>query len=333
MPSSLPTSCPELTAPVDLCLANGRLNPAAVGHSRRPLHRTNLAGWGRTKRWEYWGIVTPTHVIGVTVSSLDYAGVHQFYLLDRVTGIEREEGALVPLAAGVTLPDAEPPLTVTAKARHFDFAFTDKAGGTRLRASLGGLELDVFAEDAGESLSVVVPWSDTRFQYTVKDLARPVSGVLRIDGVEHSIPAGDSWAVLDRGRGKWPYRMTWNWAAGSGVVEGHRLGLQLGGKWTDGTGSTENALIVDGVLHFIPEELRWEYDTADWMAPWRVHGERVDATLTPFHVRHAATNALVIASSTHQAFGVWSGWATDTAGNRFSVDGLVGWAEQAANRW
>ncbi|GHG48054.1 hypothetical protein GCM10011331_09540 [Flavimobilis marinus] len=32
----------ELTEPVDLCRPDGTLNPAAVGWSRRPLHRTAL---------------------------------------------------------------------------------------------------------------------------------------------------------------------------------------------------------------------------------------------------------------------------------------------------
>ncbi len=49
----------EITSAVPLCTASGRLNPEAVGWSRRPVHTANLRGWGRTKRWEYWGIVTP----------------------------------------------------------------------------------------------------------------------------------------------------------------------------------------------------------------------------------------------------------------------------------
>ena len=56
---------PELNAPVDLCLPDGRLNPAAVGWTRRPLHTANLRGWGRNKRWEYWGIVTADHIVNV----------------------------------------------------------------------------------------------------------------------------------------------------------------------------------------------------------------------------------------------------------------------------
>ena len=62
----------EITEPVDLCLPSGRLNRAAVGWTRGPLHRTAMTGWGRTKRWEYWGFVTPTHVIALTVADLDY---------------------------------------------------------------------------------------------------------------------------------------------------------------------------------------------------------------------------------------------------------------------
>ncbi len=89
-------------------------------------------------------------------------------------------------------------------------------------------------------------------------------------------PDDGSFAVLDHGRGKWPYSMTWNWAAGYGRVAGRRVGLQLGGKWTDGTGSTENGLFVDGRLHKIHEDLTWTYDRTDFLAPWRITGPRVE---------------------------------------------------------
>lgn len=87
----------------------------------------------------------------------------------------------------------------------------------------------------------MVPWGPRRFQYTVKDLARPVEGVLAVDGVEVRVDRASALAVPDDGRGRWPYSATWNWAAGSGA--GGR-GIQLGGRWTDGSGSTENAVLV-----------------------------------------------------------------------------------------
>ena len=97
---------PEITEPTDLCQANGRLNKSAVGYSRRPLHRTNLRRWGRNKRWEYWGVVTESHAIGMTISNLDYLAVNQLYVLDRATGEEIVTDVNGVGFTGATLQDA-----------------------------------------------------------------------------------------------------------------------------------------------------------------------------------------------------------------------------------
>lgn len=323
---------PEITDPVDLCDERGRLNRAAVGWSRTPLHRPNLRGWGRTKRWEYWGLVTDTHVVGVTVSSLDYAGVEALYVLDRASGTETVHEATVPLARGVELALRAGSGRSRVQAGRLRIELTDADAGTHVRASAPDVEVDVVAArpHGHESLGVVVPWSDRLFQYTVKDVARPLSGSITVAGTSYD---ASGWAVLDHGRGRWPYSLTWNWAAGSGLVDGETRGLQLGGKWTDGTGSTENALLVGTRLHKLHDEVAWEYDARDWLRPWRIHGDRLDVRFTPFHERAARTNLLVVASETHQCFGHFTGWAVDDAGEQVSLDGLVGWAEEARNRW
>ncbi|MGI5239909.1 DUF2804 domain-containing protein [Dactylosporangium sp. CA-139066] len=317
----------EITEPVDLCRPDGRLNPAAVGWTRRPLHRPNLRGWGRVKRWEYWGIVTPAHIVGLVASSLDYAGVHGVYVLDRLTREELNRDAVVPFARGARFPAGG-----GASVRGGGLAIDLEEGpaGTAIRATAPGVEVDLVADrPAGhESLGVVVPWSARRFQYTVKDLGRPVRGTLRVRGEEHAVGAG-AFAVLDHGRGKWPYSVRWNWAAGCAPGRA----IQLGGRWTDGTGLTENALFVDGRLHKIGATLRWAYDRRDWLRPWRIHGERVAAQFHPFHERAARTNLGVLANETHQCFGGFSGWAETDAGERVDLDGLTGWAEEARNRW
>ncbi|MFF3066174.1 DUF2804 domain-containing protein [Oerskovia sp. NPDC057915] len=321
----------EITSPVDLCLPDGRLNPDAVGWTRTPLHRANLRGWGRTKRWEYWGVMTPTHVVGIVASSIDYAGVHGLYVLDRATGEETVTDVVVPLARGAILPERSGVGRVEARARELAIVIEQSPETTRIRAASHDVRLDLTVPlPAGhESLGVVVPWSDRLFQYTVKDVARPVHGSLTVRGALHDVSADDSFAVLDHGRGRWPYAMTWNWAAGSG----HGRGIQLGGRWTDGTGSTENALLVDGRIHKIGAELDWTYDRTDLLAPWRVSGDGVEAVFTPFHERVARTELLVVGSETHQCFGTWSGYARTDEGVWVDLDGLVGWAEEARQRW
>lgn len=321
----------ELTAPVDLCLPDGRLNPAAVGWTRRPLHTANLRGWGRTKRWEYWGIVIPGHIVGLVVSSLDYAGVHGLYVLERATGRETSVDAVVPLARATAFPPRSGEGEVSARSATQAVRISQRPDGTTLHAASGPVRLDLEVPlPAGhESLGVVVPWSERRFQYTVKDVGRPVRGTLTLNGSVHELGGPESFAVLDHGRGRWPYAITWNWAAGAGAGRA----IQLGGKWTDGTGVTENALFVDGRLHKVGEDLRWTYDRSDWSRPWRITGDRVDAEFHPFHEKVARTNLGVVANETHQCFGHFTGWALTDNDTPTSLDGLTGWAEEARNRW
>ncbi|GIF04040.1 DUF2804 domain-containing protein [Actinoplanes siamensis] len=321
----------QIIEPVDLCLPDGRLNPAAVGWSRRPLHRANLRGWGRNKRWEYWGVVTPAHILGIVVSSLDYAGVHGLYLLDRVSGKELAVDATVPLARGTILPDRSGSGPVRASGGGLRIEIEQDAQGTTLRARSRRVEVDLTMPAVADrdSLGVVVAWSRKRFQYTVKDVGRPVHGRLVVDGVEHLVPERGSYATLDHGRGRWPYSASWTWAAGAD----RDRAIQLGGKWTDGTGNTENAVFEAGRLHKIGADLRWEYDPSDRLRPWRITGPGVDVTFQPFHERVARTSLGVLAGETHQCFGRFSGWAAGADGDKVDLDGLVGWAEETRSRW
>ncbi|WP_374512283.1 DUF2804 domain-containing protein [Terrabacter sp. Ter38] len=325
----------EITAPVDLTLGDGRLNRAAVGWTRSSLHRADgvghgRVGWGRNKRWEYWAVTSETHVVALVVSDIGYAAVPSLFVLDRRSGAQVAVDTVAPLGRGTTLPGTLDEGPSRARTTRLSIDIDPTPEGTRLRARTARVDLDVVAQlvPGHERLGVVVPWSDRLFQYTVKDPARPAVGRLVVDGTPYPIAAGTSWATLDHGRGRWPYAISWNWGSGSGMV-GHRtIGLQLGGRWTDGTGSTENAVIVDGRLTKISDDLQWEYSHEDWMAPWRITGGPVAVTFHPEHLRRSVTQLGLVASRTHQCFGTWAGRVGDVG-----VDGLYGWAEDVRQRW
>lgn len=333
----------ELTARVSLTLPNGRVNPDAIGWARQPIVDTSgiRRGRGRNKRWEYWNVTTPTHILALTVSSIDYAAVHEVWVFDRATERAWSQGATVIPAHGAELPGNVESGPAHARAKDLEIDVIPSAGsgaaarGTRLQARIPGASFDVFAAlpDGHERLAVVVPWSRTRFQYTVKDVARPASGTVTLDGVAYDVPAGESWAVLDHGRGRWPYDISWNWGAGSGVSQGRTIGIQVGGRWTEGTGSTENAFFVDGRLHKIHDELTWEYDIADWRTPWRISGGGLEASFTPFYDKTSRTQLAVISSRTDQCFGHWAGSFAIPGGDTVAFDGILGWAEEVHNRW
>lgn len=332
----------ELTGPVALTDADGRLNTDAIGWARSPLVDTSGIGRGRgrNKRWEYWNVTTPSHILALTVSHIDYAAVHEVWVFERESHRSWHRSATVLPARGVELPARLEAGSSRAAAKNLAIAIDELSSddgtprGTRLRAKIPGASFDVAAllPEGHERLAVVVPWDDERFQYTVKDVARPAHGSLVLDGERIEVPAGESWAVLDHGRGRWPYDVSWNWGAGSGRSGGRVVGLQVGGQWTDGTGSTENAIVVDGRLHKIRAELTWDYDPDAPMRSWRVHGGGLDARLEPFHVKETRTNLLVLSARTDQAFGHWSGTFTGD-GVEVDFDGLVGWAEDVHNRW
>jgi hypothetical protein len=324
----------ELTTPVSLTLPDGSLDPDAVGWGRRPLVDTAGIGgrrsWGRNKRWEYWNVATPTHVLALTVSSLDYAAVNEVWVLDRASRQAWGKAVTLLPSRGVTLPASMGDGPARARAKDLAIDIESAEGVTRLRAAIPEVSFDVTVRrpENQDCLAVVVPWSQRRFQYTVKDVALPASGSVTVSGVTHTVPVGESWAVLDHGRGRWPYDVNWNWGAGSGRWEGRTIGVQVGGKWTVGSGSTENGILVDGVLHKISDELEWDYDLADWRRPWRVTGGALSATFTPEYNRRAAIFLGVISSRTDQCFGYWSGSFADV-----QFDGIFGWAEEVHNRW
>ncbi len=330
-------SLPELTTPVSLTGSDGRLHPAAVGWARRPLVDTRglRRGWGRTKRWEYWGVVSPTHLVGITVSSIDYAAVHEVWVREIATGREWHRTATMLPSRGVVLPPSLEDGPVRARARGLEVGIDEVEGGTRLRARIAGASIDLLAALPAdhERLAVVVPWSTRRFQYTVKDVARPASGRLTLDGQVVELEEGSTWAVLDHGRGRWPYDVRWNWGAGSGATHGRVVGLQVGGRWTEGTGSTENAVVVDGRVHHIPVELTFDYDLRRWQQPWRVTGGGLEATFVPFHRKATHRDLGLLATHTDQCFGRWSGSFTDEEGRATPFADLMGWCEEVHNRW
>lgn len=341
----------ELTEPVDLTTPDGlSLNPAARGFSRRPLHRASLRGaWGRTKRWDYWAILAGDLVVSSVYADVDYIGIADVWWVDLPAGVSGGRSIITPAALGITLPaiPASAPLRARARPLHLDI--TDDADGTthidatwtERNGAPGRLSAAVALPPGHQSLNVVIPWSDRLFQFTSKHQARPAHGELIVGDRRYTFGesrgAAPAWGVLDVGRGRWPFRTVWNWGGGAGRIApgGPVLGLQLGGKWTQGTGFTENGVLVDGALTKIGRELQWHYDWNHPLRPWRVTdpGGQLAIELTPRYDRHTRIELGVMGTETHQVFGEWSGEFINDAGDRLTLRGLSGFAEESRSRW
>jgi hypothetical protein len=339
----------EYTQAVDECDERGRLNPAARGWSRQPLLNANLRGRpGRKKRWDYWNVNSPDVVVGMVYADVDYAGLANVWVMEHASAREATAGVLVPFARGFRMPQQVCTGSVLHETKAFRLSIDETADATRLRATgrdKGGDAIDVdvsVAKPAGhESLNVMIPWSERLFQFTSKGNTRPAAGHVRIGDTTWQI-GDDAWGTQDLGRGIWPYSNRWNWASASGhATDGRLVGLQFGGKWTVGTGATENALCIDGRLTKVSEELEWTYDWANPMGPWRARTAGtspdapgfVDATLTPTFDRYDVTDLKVLRMEVHQCFGTWAGTAVGDDGVPVEFSGIRGFAEEARNKW
>jgi hypothetical protein len=337
----------ELTEPVDLCTPDGaRLNPDAKGWSRRPLHRANLHGrHGRNKRWDYWAVLAGDLVVSLVYADVDLFGLADVYWVDLTSGAHGGRAIVVADPGVIALPELPGTAPLCVDRDGLGLVLTDDDAGTRLVARWteddgrsGRLDVLVALPPGHESLNVVIPWSDELFNYTSKHQARPAAGHLTVGDRDWAIgaPGGpEAWGVLDVGRGRWPSEITWNWGGGAGRAAGHVVGLQIGAKWTEGTGLTENGVIVDGRLSKIGAELRWDYDWNDPMQPWRVTdpGGQLDLVLTPRFDKHSTLPGRNRGSETHQVFGTWSGRVRTDDGLELVFDALQGFAEEARQDW
>lgn len=335
----------EITSQVDLCDEHGRLDDAARGWARRPMLRANLRGaHGRKKKWDYWCVITDEVVVSFVYADVDYVGLANVWVMEHDTGRQATAGVMVPFARGFAMPDQ----VCTGVVEHQNGPFRLRIEETTALTAISARGIDPVAGEIivdleiakpvdHESLQVVVPWSRRRFQFTSKQNSRPTTGTVQVGGRTFTAsPDHDAWGVQDLGRGIWPYSNRWNWAAASGYdTEGHVVGLQFGGQWTDGTGATENALCIDGRLSKIGTELIWDYEWDAPTEPWRISSPdgSVDVVLRPTFDRYDVTDFKVLRTEVHQCFGTWSGTISDDSGHTHTLDAIRGFAEEARNRW
>lgn len=308
-----------------------------------PLHQANLHGqFGVNKRWDYWAVLAGDIVVSAVYSNIDHFGLADVWWARLDTG-ETGGKAILTAADAITLPERPGTAPLLVDHDGLDLAITDDPTATHLVASWteadgrpSHLDVVVAMPTGHESLNVVIPWSDQLFNFTSKHQARPATGALTIGDERWPIgDDGDAWGVLDVGRGRWPHEIRWNWGGGAGRAGDHVVGLQFGAKWTEGSGFTENGVIVDGRLSKIGRELRWDYDWDAPMRPWRVvdlEGQ-LDVTLHPRYDKHSQVGDGTFGSETHQVFGTWSGMVRTDDGVEIAFDALQGFAEEARQLW
>ncbi|MBL9018687.1 MAG: DUF2804 domain-containing protein [Myxococcales bacterium] len=327
----------ELTQAVDLADPTGRLRPEAIGWSRQPLHRLAFtSGVTRVHAFDYWCVTNDEAALSIVVADVGFAGFALVSVQDLAGGAPTERIYVRPRGLPAPMP-AGPDGDVTFETRRLRM----HVGPARLAASartLTGRRIDfdlaIERPPGHETINVVVPWSHEQFHFTSKQQALPVRGELRVGGRTHRFaPDTNGFACRDFGRGRWPRGIDWCWSFCSTRVAGHVLGFNLGANWTEGTGVSENGLVIDGRVHKLPDAVDVDWDRRDPMKPWRLRTRtsgRIDLTFTPVTLRKVTVPPLI---RLRQCMGHFRGTVVDDAGRSLRLDRALGLAESFHGRW
>ncbi len=332
----------EITEPVHLCNEKGNLKRDSIGWARKPHISGNVTGhFLRKKKWNYWCITNKDVLFSATISHIDYTMVCFVYYLDLKTKEFFEKTALFPFKSNKVLPDDVLASTkLTSKQMDIDIKWENNC--FQLNVQIPNFDEKPLQANFKisypeiDSLSVVIPWSDQTFQLTTKMHCLPTTGTLTIGSKTYQFNPDESYASLDYGRGVWPRNCTWNWGMASAKQGNDVIGLNFGGQWTDGTGLNENAVILNGRLTKMSEDMKFSYNRDDFMQPWKIDSLATDCvrlTFTPHYERIAKTDAFIIKSEVHQMVGFYDGEIRLPNHTLLKIQQMPGCIEEHIAKW
>jgi hypothetical protein len=335
------------------------LNPdgslAQAGWSPQPLLDCNLEAarsegtprfWQpmRIKRWDYYGITTPTHFFSFTVSHVGYLASIFAYVLEFDKGKYTEKTLTLPFSRKVSLPRNSTEGTSIFNDGKVRLEFSVLPGRREIRVNWpsfsSGTPLKAEAAFAcppeQESMVITIPIAGNRFYYNRKTNCMPATGWVESAGIRYDLNPRTCLGNLDWGRGIWEYKSFWVWASASGFLPGGKqtIGLNLGFGFGNTRAATENCFILDGRVHKLGE-VDFTYSNQNFMKPWTMKSadKRIDLTFTPFFDRNARTDLSILRSEVHQMFGRYNGTVVSDEGKKLEIMDLIGWAEEHQAKW
>ena len=336
-----------------------------AGWARKPVWRYNKEDIKtpkfRTKEWDYYIVIhdgkkdgTESFAAAFTISDDGYVGLQSVSLinLDEDSPDEHTETKINLLPMGrlgfpkasyqghVWYGDSKLRMRFIKKnfKRQIQCKFKDFQNGKLLEANV------ILQEPEMESMNILTPWkSKGTFYLNQKINCLRTSGSIRIDGKTYSFNPEYDFGTLDWGRGVWTYDNTWYWGNGNTVIDGHTVGFNIGYGFGDTSKATENALIIDGVIHKlddvdfgIPNDKSLKNMKAPkYMEQWKMTSSdgRFEMTFDPIFDRSAKIDYKFIVSDQHQVFGRMNGFAVTDKGETLEFKDVLCFAEKVHNRY
>ena len=323
------------------------------------------AGPGRIKEWDFYQISNDELTVQVTIADISLGGAVTVGFFDRKTG---EKGSAMVLnlftfgkfklglegKRGLTENDWVDHTYKVSK-RNFDFElsvnskvrtlkFTGKSGGKKLT-----MDIDMAMLPDHESHFIALPFKANKpkqFYYNQKTNCMVSTGTVTYGDKVYEFKGreDDSFAVLDWGRGVWPFHQVWWWGNGGTVLEDGRIfGFEIGWGFGDTTAASESTAFLDGKAYKLGYlKLEKEKDIvkpldSDWAdngVVWKITSDdgSFEMTMKPEYDNYTMLRFLVVGNLCHQVFGKWSG--TVKCGDEvIEIKDMTAFLERSDNMW
>ncbi len=335
----------EITAAQTLLDEKGEL--IQPGYARKMLFEYNReqinAGLFSLKEWDFYQVISGDYVLQLTIGHVSYVASFSAMLFNIRTGEKKSFTRMKPLPMrGIDMPrNPEKPNVLEAEGKDYKMRFETRSSERLLfmqaeDKKLGKIDIDLVLNNDtdNEKLVIATPFfKKNQFYLNYKESYYGISGHVKF-GDMHMQPGTEDTALLDWGRGVWPFKHEWFWGIGAGFVNGGRFGFNIGWGFGDLQYATENMFFWNGKAHKL-DVLIVERDKQDYMKPWHFidNDGLFDFTMTPIYDRFTENNMIVINTHCHQIFGSYSGTAVLPDGEIIEVENMTAFCEHAENRW
>ncbi len=336
----------EITQAQTLLDENGAL--IEPGYARKMMFEYNReqikAGPFSLKEWDFYQAISGDYVLQLTIGHVSYVASFSVMLFNIKTGEKKNFTRMkpLPLRSGISFPrNPENPGVLEVVGNDYFMRFETREHERALTVQaddkkLGKIDIDiVLNNDPGnEKMVIATPFiKSNQFYLNYKENYYGIKGRAQVGDMSMQ-PGENDTALLDWGRGVWPFKHEWFWGNGSGYVNGGRFGFNIGWGFGNLEYATENMFFWNGRAYKL-DTLTVERDERDYMKPWHFTDNEgmFDFTMTPVYDRYTENNMLVINTHCHQIFGLYTGTAKLPDGEIIEVKDLTAFCEHAENRW
>ena len=218
--------------------------------------------------------------------------------------------------------------TADSKKRHLTCTFKNFNEKKSLSCDI------TLAQPRQDTLVIATPWDKKHhFYYNQKINCLRASGKVQYDGKTYEFDPQTDFAGLDWGRGVWTYDNYWYWGSGSGVVDGHTFGFNIGYGFGNTSAASENVIFYDGVAHKLDDVTFHISD--NYVDPWKFTSSdgRFEMDFVPIIDRAAKTDVKIILTDQHQVFGRMNGTAILDDGTKIEIKDFLCFAEEVHNKY